>query len=176
MEGPPDLKKVPAAPSARSEGLIVEQLPEELVVYDQQSHRVHCLGPIAAWIWKACDGRTSLARLAKRASDRFGHDVDAGQVSAVIDRLLRARLLEGPRPPEVRDRSRRELLKRAARLSAGLSIVSLTAPTPAQAATCIPIGQRGCTASSQCCPNANGVRCCRNGRCALIGGPNCAPG
>lgn len=137
---------------------------------------MHCLGPIAAWIWRACDGRTSVARLAKRAADRFGHDIDAGLVSVALERLFRSRLLAGPRPPEVPDRSRRDLLKRAVQLGAAFSIVSLTAPTPAQAATCIPIGQQGCTASSQCCPNANGNRCCRNGRCAQAGVGNCAPG
>jgi hypothetical protein len=158
------VKKAPAAPVARSEGLIVEQLPEELVVYDQERHRVHCLGPIAAWIWRACDGRTPAARLAQRASARFDRDVDAGVVSLALDRLFRSRLLSGPRQPPVPDRSRRELLKRAALLGAALSVLSLTAPTPAQAASCRAIGQP-CTANSQCCLNNRNLRCCRNGTC-----------
>jgi hypothetical protein len=159
------VKKAPSAPVARSRGLIVEELPDELVVYDEERHRVHCLGPVAAWIWRACDGRTSAARLAQQASARFDRDIDAGLVSVALDRLLRSRLLAGPRPPEAPDRSRRELLKRAAQLGAALSVFSLTAPTPAQAASCRALGQP-CNVSSQCCVNSAGARCCKNGKCS----------
>lgn len=169
------MKKPRAAPVARSRGLIVEELPEELVVYDEERHRVHCLGPVAAWIWRACDGRTPALRLAQRASARFDQDIDAGLVSVVMHRLMRSRLLEGllPATPEAPARSRRELLKRAAQLGAALSIVSLTAPTPAQAATCRAIGQP-CTSSAQCCINNSGRRCCRvSTHLCANGNPGC---
>jgi len=52
-------------PKAREEGLIVEPLDDELLVYDTQSYRSHALNPTAAPVWRHCDGRISLPELAR---------------------------------------------------------------------------------------------------------------
>ena len=43
-------------PRARKEGLLEEAVGEELLLYDQDSHTAHCLSPIAACVWRHCDG------------------------------------------------------------------------------------------------------------------------
>src|SRR5579864_3203567 len=60
-------------PVARSESLIVEELDEEILVYDQLNARAHCLNGTAARVWRACDGSTSVADL----SAQLGLDTDA---------------------------------------------------------------------------------------------------
>ena len=51
-------------PHARKEGLVVKELPDELLVYDLERHRAHCLNPTAALVWKHSDGQTSVEEIA----------------------------------------------------------------------------------------------------------------
>ena len=39
-------------PRARTEGLVVTELPDELLVYDLERHRAYCLNPTAALVFK----------------------------------------------------------------------------------------------------------------------------
>ena len=121
-------------PRARRTRLIVRPLPEETLVYDLDRSRAHCLGRIAASVWRRCDGRSSAARIAAGVRRETGVDVGEAGVWVAVDRLAEARLLEKP-PPEG-GRSRREWLKQAA-MVAGLTVVSITAPLSVEAATCM---------------------------------------
>jgi len=161
----------PSHPIARRDDLAVRVVDGETLVYDLQRHRAHCLEAVVAAVWRHCDGRSSPAEIARRVAEETGVALPAGAVPVALHRLHRARLLEGaPAPPEA---GRREWLKRAAGL-AGLAVVSIAAPTPVDAATCVPLGtceQPGgpgggdCT-TNFCCPGpgvpASG-RCCRQG-------------
>ncbi len=48
-------------PLARKNELIIQELPEELLVYDLARHKAHCLNKTSAFIWKHCDGETTVA-------------------------------------------------------------------------------------------------------------------
>jgi hypothetical protein len=52
-------------PLARQDGLLEEMVGEELLLYDQESHIAHCLNPIAASVWRYCDGEHDLTDLAE---------------------------------------------------------------------------------------------------------------
>ena len=52
-------------PKRREKGLLTEVLPTETIVYDTETHKVHCLNPVAALVWKHCTGRTSEERMAE---------------------------------------------------------------------------------------------------------------
>ena len=125
-------------PCARSEDLIVEELGEELLVYDMKADRGHCLSPTAARVWRRCDGRTP----AKDMSAELDLDPDA--VGRALDELAACKLLEPT--PELTvvaangdGATRRELatrfVKAGAVAAAAPLIVSVVAPTPAQAQT-----------------------------------------
>lgn len=160
-----------APPRARRTRLIVRQLPEETLVYDLDRSRAHCLGLIAASVWRHCDGRSSAARIAVGVRKETGVDVGEAGVWVAVDRLAEARLLEQSLPEG--GRSRREWLKQAAMVG-GLTVVSITAPLSVEAATCV----ANCTSRSEspagncgaipCCPPATGL-CCREGN-----GQNCS--
>ena len=47
-------------PLARRERLLVEELPDEVLVYDLDREKAHCLNRTAALIWNHCDGRTTV--------------------------------------------------------------------------------------------------------------------
>lgn len=152
-------------PRARRTRLIVRQLPEETLVYDLDRSRAHCLGTVAASVWRHCDGRSSAARIAVDVRKKTGVDVGEAGVWLAVDRLAAARLLD-QRLPEA-GRSRREWLKQAG-MVAGLTVVSITAPLSLEAATCVasctsrPNAPAGNCGAIPCCPPATG-RCCVQG-------------
>lgn len=146
-------------PLARRRQIIVKQLPDELLIYDLDSNRAHSLNESAAAIWNLCDGRTSVTEIAKQC--RVKQDL----VWMALDQFNRDQLLEekvSP-PPVASGLTRREAVRRIG-LGAAIAIpvvVSITAPTPAQAATCRPSGS-ACTTSAQCCSGfCRGNNTCR---------------
>jgi hypothetical protein len=126
-------------PRARREGLIVRELPEEVLVYDRQRHQAHCLNPAAALVFKHADGRRDAAQLAHLLREDLGIPADERWVHLAVEDLRRAHLLATPEGAEPRSPSRRRMLKRLGVAAATLpAVASVLAPTPAEAAnTCI---------------------------------------
>ena len=44
-------------PVARQEGLVIQEMPDEVLVFDLKTNKAHCLNETAAFVWKACDGK-----------------------------------------------------------------------------------------------------------------------
>ncbi|HTD09988.1 MAG TPA: hypothetical protein VK680_13965 [Solirubrobacteraceae bacterium] len=121
-------------PRARQDGLLEEAVGEELLLYDRDSHIAHCLSPIAACVWRHCDGEHDLTGLAKLAGTSDSLVADALHELREKDLLAAEPELT---PSTVLGVSRREAIGRAARYgaaaAAGSMIVSATAATPAMA-------------------------------------------
>ncbi len=141
-------------PHARSEGLVVRELPGEVLVYDLERHKAICLNRTAAVVWKHCDGRTDAAGIARRVGKELGQTVAEDVVWLALDQLGRDNLLRerAAQPVELAGMSRRELMRRAGIAAAvALPVVSsIVAPTAAQASSCLPPGA-ACTTGAQCC-------------------------
>lgn len=145
-------------PFARREGLIVEELQHETLVYDLESHKAHSLNATAAVLWRACDGKNSVSDLARIVGAPSDLNDDEEVVLLGLARLNRASLLVDYHP-EDRSITRRQTLRKIG-LAGALTIVlpvvhSIVVPTPAQAQTCanpggLPTGTP-CTDNSQCC-------------------------
>ena len=150
-----------APPRARRTRLIVRRLPEETLVYDLESSRAHCLGPIAASVWRRCDGRSSAARIAAGVRKETGVRGRRGRGDGSPSTGWPARGCSTA-PLPAGGRSRREWLKQAA-MVAGLTVVSITAPLSVEAATCVancdtrPQNPAGNCGAIPCCPPANGT-------------------
>ena len=52
-------------PHARHEALITKEADGELLVYDEQRDRAHCLNETAAAVWRLCDGHTTVSEIAQ---------------------------------------------------------------------------------------------------------------
>ena len=142
-------------PRARKDGLIVQNLPDETLVYDLERDRAHCLNQTAAFVWRHCDGRSSAKEIARALKDQIKQPVDEKLVWLAIDQLGRNHLLKErpPPPPNVAGMNRREVV-RALGLTAAVAIpvvASIVAPMPAQSASCVGQGF-ACTSQPQCCP------------------------
>ncbi len=128
-------------PAARRTGLVVRDLPGELVVYDLDRHQAHCLNRTAASVFRGADGTRSLEDLGALLGAGLDPPEREAAVRMALDQLDSAQLLErrSYASPEG-GLSRRSALRRAG-LGAALllpAIASVVAPTPAEAAaTCI---------------------------------------
>ena len=66
------MKRFPPAPlpRMREQGLVVDDLPDEVLVYDLDRHQAHCLNRTAALVWRHCDGQTTVKEIARPRSRR----------------------------------------------------------------------------------------------------------
>jgi hypothetical protein len=145
-------------PRARRDGLLEETVGEELLLYDRDSHTAHCLSPIAACIWRHCDGEQDITELAELAGVSESLVADALHELREKDLLVAEPELMQSTIPGV---SRREAIGRVARYgvaaAAGSMIVSATAATPAMASS-------GETLMCCQCYNEKNEKCaCENG-------------
>ena len=149
-------------PSARKRQLITKEIAGELIVYDRESDRVHCLNSTAAFVWTHCDGKTNVATIAQLLEDKFKIPVEQEIVLYALEQLNKSKLLDNSyamiAPKHALSRRAVMRLGVATALSVPL-ISSIVAPTAAQAASCLPSGS-GCSSDSSCCSN----NCVDNGR------------
>jgi hypothetical protein len=142
-------------PQARRTGLIIQEVDGEILIYDQNTNKAHCLNQTAAKVWKYCDGETSIAEACQALSCDLDTPVDEKLVWYAVDQFSKDNLLEkGIEPPAfiIAGMNRRQMV-RTLGLAAVIAVplvTSIVAPTPAQAATCVSPGQP-CGTSAQCC-------------------------
>ncbi|HEY0544523.1 MAG TPA: PqqD family protein [Pyrinomonadaceae bacterium] len=141
-------------PLARTEGLIVQRLPDEVLVYDLDRHKAHCLNQTAALVWQHCDGEKNVAQIARRLSKEFKTEVGEEVVYLALEQLGKDHLLAEriPMPQQMQGVSRRDLMRRVGLATAvALPIViSIMSPTAAHAVTCIASGSP-CSTTVVCC-------------------------
>jgi len=141
-------------PRMREQGLVVDELPDEVLVYDLDRHKAHCLNRTAALVWRRCDGKTRPAEIARRLQGELDQPFNEDLVWLALRQLNQINLLAEPvgLPPKLAGMSRREMVRTlgiAAAVAVPL-VTSIVSPTAVQASTCTPKGG-GCTTSSQCC-------------------------
>jgi hypothetical protein len=143
--------RVPDAPVARRDGLLVEEVEDELVVYDQAKDSAHRLNRTAAIVWRHCDGKHDTAQLLQVLEAEVGKDLaDEDLVRISLDLLADKGLLEDAAPQRAADEtrlSRRRFIRRVGTVGAAAlvlpSVTSLVAPTAAHAQTV-------CTSCTSC--------------------------
>ena len=143
-----------ALPLARRARIIVKELQDEVLVYDLDRDKAHCLNRSAAAVWHCCDGRTTPTQITSKLEKKSGQAMDEMLVWLALDQLGHEQLLEDRIDwPRSRPRISRREAVRLIGLGAAIAlpiVISISAPTPAQAATCKSHGAP-CSTSAQCC-------------------------
>jgi hypothetical protein len=155
-------------PVAREAELLVEPVDDELLVFDSERQIAHSLNRVAAAVWRACDGSRTVDEIA----DATGCKREAVELALV--ELANIELLAGERPA-VAIVSRRQMLRRTAVVgaAAGLAlpvIRSITAPSPALAASGCGKVRQPCCANSTCSRSSTGNfqnNICKQGTCCV---------
>lgn len=154
-------------PRLRADGLVIHELPDEVLVYDKVSDQAHCLNQSAALVWRACDGQCAPEEIARKLTVQLAVAVSEDLVLLALSQLEAIHLLERGenKASSFAGMSRRQMA-RLLGLTAAVAlpvITSILVPTPAQAATCLAPGQP-CSPVTLCCTSCNP---------AAPGGPTC---
>ena len=156
-------------PKARKSGLVVQEMPDEVLVYDLNSNKAHCLNQTAATVWRACDCNNTVSDIATSFGKRREE-----LVWLAIDQLVENDLLEAGVVSKFKGQSRREVIKKIglASIIAVPMVASLVAPQNALAASSC-----HCVNNVQCIsgPNGNGSGGTRCPSATCNGSGVCAP-
>ena len=176
-------------PVARSEGLLVEPVGSETVIYDLETKQAHCLKPLAALVFESCDGEQSIATIAQLASERLSATVTADEVAEAVSQLEHLALLDTPlivhdgngaMSSNGNGVSRREMLRRVGFAGAAAAVatplVTSIVPSAALAKSLIPGGCSGCgknkdCATGHCCQTNPGKQC--DQQCCVVKNNSC---
>lgn len=135
----------------------MQELPDEVLVYDLERHKAHCLNPTAALIWKHCDGRTTISEMVRLLEKSLETSVDEDVVWCALSQLEKDHLL-GDKvawPVGMERISRRTLIRRVGMAAVLLPLVTtIVAPTAFASASCGVACVAGtCPTGCICCPD-----------------------
>lgn len=166
-------------PRARVQDVVVQELPDEVLVYDLSSHVAHCLNKVAAQVWGLCDGESTIRQIAEHVSLELGKPVDADLVWFALDELDRARLLTQPLSERIEEKkiARREIVRKLAYAAVAIPMVSsilapqaASAQSPGCATTCRMNSETGSAAAcGAACATMSGT-CYSDGSCGTPSG------
>ena len=123
-------------PRARTEGLVIKALPDEVLVHDLARHRTHCLNGAAAAVWRLCNGQRTPAEIARTLTQTPEGRWSGEAVRLALDELGRAHLLTDVltgRPAAGRVTRRQTLQRLAAAAVVVPAVATIVAPRAAQA-------------------------------------------
>jgi hypothetical protein len=132
---------MPITPCARTTELLIEELEDELLVYDLAADKAHRLNATAAAVFRHADGTRTIPDIVDVLAEQVGVLADEDLVLITLDGLVEAGLVEEYEKRSTKDTrtSRRKFIQRAGAVgaaAAALPIVhSIIAPTVAQAQT-----------------------------------------
>ena len=148
---------------SRTEGLVVTKAGEDLLVYDLDRHRAHCLNRSAAIVWGECNGVRTIEEIAERVGEEMHETVNGEWVTFALKQLEEANLLAarrgfGEKLPGI---SRRQMARRLGwgALAAVPLVSSILVKTAQAAGSCKAPGV-ACTAPIQCCTGVCNVTVC----------------
>lgn len=81
-------------PRTRSEKLLLQELPDEVLIYDLERNEVHCLNGSAARVWALCDGERTVAEIAQLVAPDLEGATGESLVWCALDQFTARHLLE----------------------------------------------------------------------------------
>jgi Coenzyme PQQ synthesis protein D (PqqD) len=145
-------------PLAVSQDILVQELPDELLIYKLKTHKAMSLNKTVAAVWQNCNGQNTIPQITESVSRKFKTTVTEEIVLLALETLSQSDLLisqgEAQETTFIPNVSRREVIRRAA-LSTAVAlpvIASLSAPKAARAASNPNLLADGtpCTLDTQC--------------------------
>ena len=155
------------SPVFRQEELVVQELINEVLIYDLKVDKAYCLNETSALVWKLCDGTRSVTEITRFIAGSVDYPVTEDLVWLALDQLKKENLLANGDEiaSHFKGVSRRAVIRKVG-LTSMITlplISSLTAPTAAsaQSSGCIqitdPCDPKGAT---PCCPHYSGPTAC----------------
>ena len=154
-------------PLARTENIVIQELENEVLIYDLNLNKAFCLNETSAIIWQLCDGTKTVSEISQAVSKKFEATVSEDFVWLALEQLKKDKLISNEFKSVFAGVTRRAAIRKMGLASAIALpvIVSIIAPTSASAATldCSCVNPGGCQVKTGC-PST--VNCNPQGQCA----------
>lgn len=171
-------------PTVRLEDIVIQELANEILIYDAKSNRAFCLNETLVEVWKLADGARNIRQISQTLSEKFSSKVDDSFVLFALEELNREKLLaEGNSVNKTESAlSRREVIRRVGLSSMiALPVIStILTPQAVHAASACPTVGTACRcvyssvppASTTSCVNTNPATAqgCESGSCICFYG------
>src|SRR6185295_11975632 len=93
--------------------LIIQKLDDELLIYDTNKNKAHCLNSGLRAVWEQCDGKSSLSDILQNLQKKNGKRLTINYVRLAIKQLLNEQLLEADTSNSIlKDVSRRDVMRK----------------------------------------------------------------
>ena len=89
------MKRISTAhlPLMRKHSLVIDDLPDEVLIYDLARHEAHCLNRSAALVWRSCDGKRTPAEIARHLTAELDAPFSEDLVLVALSQLEKFHLL-----------------------------------------------------------------------------------
>lgn len=159
-------------PKTRSENIVVQEMDDEILIYDLNDNKAFCLNETSAIIYQLCNGKNSVAEINQQLSGKFKQPISDELIWLALDGLKKDNLLEESEQFDIdfKGLTRRQVIKKV-----GLSslvvlpvIASMVAPAAAATASLAAL-LASCSSPSSCqsgncvASSAGGLKCCAAG-------------
>lgn len=160
-------------PKARMENIVVQELDNELLIYNLISNKALCLNETSKLVWQACDGKTSATEISEIIGQKLNSPINEDLIWLALDILKKENLIENGEQFSnyFAGMSRREVIRKVGlgTMIALPVIASVIAPSSVFAASCA-----GMTAEfSPCSGDTDCTTCCCS--IAAPGSRTCIP-
>jgi Coenzyme PQQ synthesis protein D (PqqD) len=119
----------------QSDKLVLEDVRDELMIYDSDRNKAFCLNQTAAFVWKHADGNTTVAEIAQQMGQQMNEPVNEHLVWFALDVLSKDGLLAPAItvPPAVSGLTRRDMLQKIGVGAMAIPMVTALFVSPAKA-------------------------------------------
>ncbi|MGH9839623.1 MAG: PqqD family protein [Blastocatellia bacterium] len=122
-------------PLSKTDFMVVEEMANEVLVYDTVKNKLHVLNPVAAAVWNSCDGKTRVSDIAGKLGAESAGRINEDVAWLALEELEKNGLMESTVDVPQDHISRRAMIRKAA-AAATLAlpfVTTLIAPSPARA-------------------------------------------
>ncbi|MGI8670849.1 MAG: hypothetical protein ACR2J3_13545 [Aridibacter sp.] len=147
-------------PESRKKDIVVQELEDEVLVYDLLKNKAFCLNKTSAVIWQNCNGERLIEEIAEVSGRKLNADINAEMVWLALEQFKKDSLLEEYTSSDAlfNGMSRREVIRK---VSIG-SLIALPIVSSLVAPMAVHAGSATCMGSCQC-PNATVTFCSPTG-------------
>jgi hypothetical protein len=135
------MKLVPC-PISRQNNIVIQELKDEILIYDLSKNKAYCLNQTSAMVWQECDGTKSITDLSRILSRKTRSNMTEDIIRLALDKLKKEKLLSNGDEIEIKFEglSRRQVIRKIglASMVALPIVVGFIAPAAAQAQSCPP--------------------------------------
>jgi hypothetical protein len=141
-------------PKTRDKNLVVQEMENEILLYDLVTNKAFCLNQTSAQIWQLCDGKHTVAEIVESLSGKLNEPITEELIWIALDNFKKDNLLEQNEQFEINFNglSRRQVIRKIglASMIAFPLVSSIIAPSGAMAASGGAAFNAACTAPSEC--------------------------